>query len=108
MINALIEVVSITQMSMKMMMVGFVKLSKLKGGHMYKALEEEIQALNIDEIALIVDEQPRLQEFVRCLYTNERYQLNQLRELDARNYLIALTILKIVYPECRNVFSKHF
>ncbi|WP_019025699.1 hypothetical protein [Colwellia piezophila] len=75
---------------------------------MYKSLEDKIEALSIDEIALIVDEQPRLQEFVRCLFTNEQYQLNQLRMLDAQNYLIALTILKIVYPECRQVFSKHF
>ena len=75
---------------------------------MYKALEDKIQALSIDELALIVDEQPRLQDFVRCLYTNELYQLNQLRGLDVRNYLIALTILKVVYPECRHVFSKHF
>ncbi|MEY8215123.1 MAG: hypothetical protein RPR97_11680, partial [Colwellia sp.] len=70
---------------------------------MYKDLEDKIQALSIEEIASIVDEQPRLQEFVRCLYTNELYQLNQLRMLDAQNYLIALTILKIVYPECRHV-----
>jgi hypothetical protein len=75
---------------------------------MYKELEDKIEALSIDEIALIVDEQPRLQEFVRCLYTNDLYQLNQLRMLDANNYVIALTILKIVYPECRHVFSKHF
>jgi hypothetical protein len=75
---------------------------------MYKSLEDKIEALSIDEIALIVDEQPRLQELVRCLFTNEQYQLNQLRMLDAQNYLIALTILKIVYPECRQVFSKHF
>ena len=75
---------------------------------MYKELEDKIEALSIDEIALIVDEQPRLQEFVRCLYTNDLYQLNQLRMLDANNYVIALTILKIVYPECRHVFSKQF
>ena len=75
---------------------------------MYKELEDKIEALSIDEIALIVDEQPRLQEFVRCLYTNDLYQLNQLRMLDANNYVIALTILKIVFPECRHVFSKHF
>lgn len=75
---------------------------------MYKSCKEKIQALSIDELALIVDEQPRLQEFVRCLYTNEQYQLNQLRGLDARNHLIALVILKTVYPECRHVFSKHF
>ena len=85
-----------------------MRLSEVKGGHMYKDLEDKIQALSIEEIASIVDEQPRLQEFVRCLYTNELYQLNQLRMLDAQNYLIALTILKIVYPECRHVFRKHF
>lgn len=33
---------------------------------MYKELEDKIQALSIEEVALIVDEQPRLQEFVRC------------------------------------------
>lgn len=75
---------------------------------MYKELEDKIQALSIEEIASIVDEQPRSQEFVRCLYTNELYQLNQLRMLDANNYVIALTILKIVHPECRHIFSKHF
>lgn len=75
---------------------------------MYKTLEDKIQALSVEEIASIVDEQPRLQEFVRCLYTNKLYQLNQLRMLDANNYVIALTILKIVYPECRHVFRKHF
>ena len=66
---------------------------------MYKELEDKIQALSIEEVALIVDEQPRLQEFVRCLYTNELYQLNQLRKLDVKNYLIALLILKTIYPQ---------
>ena len=75
---------------------------------MYKELEDKIQALSIEEVALIVDEQPRLQEFVRCLYTNELYQLNQLRKLDVKNYLIALLILKTIYPQCRGEFKKYF
>jgi hypothetical protein len=75
---------------------------------MYKALEDKIKAMSLDEITSIIDEQPRLQEFVRCLYTNELYQLNQLRKLDVKNYLIALLILKTIYPQCRGVFSKYF
>lgn len=52
----------------------------------------------IKETINAIQKQPRLQEFVICLYNNEPYQLNKLRLMDGDNYKIAMLILKDIYP----------
>ncbi|WP_017190911.1 hypothetical protein [Vibrio harveyi] len=52
----------------------------------------------IKETINAIQKQPRLQEFVICLYNNEPYQLNKLRLMDCDNYKIAMLILKDIYP----------
>jgi hypothetical protein len=74
---------------------------------MYRTIDE-LEALSLDEIIEIVDKQPRLQEFVRCLYTDEPYKLSDLKMLDSNNFVIAQVIIKDVYPEHWSLFSKHF
>lgn len=55
--------------------------------------------LNVEDIMSVVKEQPRLQEFVMCLYTGEGYKLNRIKMLDSNNRDIALSIIFNVYPE---------
>ena len=74
---------------------------------MYRTIDE-LEALSLDEIIEIVDIQPRLQEFVRCLYTGAPYNLGDLKSLDSNNFVISQLIVKNVYPEGRTLFSKHF
>ena len=52
----------------------------------------------IKETINAIQKQPRLQEFVICLYNNEPYQINKLRLMDGDNYKIAMLILKDIYP----------
>lgn len=52
----------------------------------------------IKETINAIQKQPRLQEFVICLYNNEPYQLNKLRLMDGDNHKIAMLILKDIYP----------
>ncbi|MFM2592637.1 hypothetical protein AAFX19_06885 [Vibrio harveyi] len=52
----------------------------------------------IKETINVVQKQPRLQEFVICLYNNEPYQLNKLRLMDGENNKIAMVILRDIYP----------
>ncbi|MFH0223021.1 hypothetical protein ACGRPS_00080 [Vibrio furnissii] len=49
--------------------------------------------LNVEDIMSVVKEQPRLQEFVMCLYTEEGYKLNRIKMLDRNNRDIALSII---------------
>jgi len=55
--------------------------------------------LSYQELAVIVSKQPRLYEFVRCLYENKKYELYRLRGMDSDNFNFAMTILKRHYPE---------
>ena len=55
--------------------------------------------IKMNKIIKAVEQQPRLQEFVYCLYTNDKYQLNKLKSLDSVNREIAFEILEHVYPE---------
>lgn len=74
---------------------------------MYKTINE-LEASSLGEIIEIVDKQPRLQEFVRCLYTRAPYNLGDLKSFDANNFVISQLIVKTVYPEGRTLFSKYF
>jgi hypothetical protein len=74
---------------------------------MYKT-RDSLEKLSVDEIVIIVDKQPRLQKFVRCLYTDEPYKLSNLKMLDSNNFVIAQVIIKNVYPNHWELFSKHF
>ena len=74
---------------------------------MYKT-GDSLEKLSVDEIVAIVDKQPRLQKFVRCLYTDEPYKLSDFKMLDSDNFVISQVIIKNVYPEHWSLFSKHF
>ncbi len=41
--------------------------------------------LNVENIMSVVKEQPRLQEFVMCLYTGKGYELNRIKMLYCNN-----------------------
>tara|TARA_R110001592_G_scaffold335457_1_gene620289 strand:- start:637 stop:831 length:195 start_codon:yes stop_codon:yes gene_type:complete len=60
--------------------------------------------MNIKEVVEIVENQPRLEEFVKHLYTNQEYRLDKLKSLDSQNAQIAFHIIYKIYPE--NPFQK--
>lgn len=57
--------------------------------------------LSYEELAKIIEQQPRLYEFVRCLYEGKNYRLNKLKSMDSINFSIAIEIVQFYYPsEC--------
>lgn len=58
---------------------------------------------DIDEIIEMVENQPRLQEFVYCLYTGKEYKLSNLKSMDNTNKGLAFQILDDIYPN--NIFG---
>jgi hypothetical protein len=55
--------------------------------------------MKIEDIKKIVEEQPRLQEVVDCLYNNKDFKLSKLKSLDSENIKIAFHIIYNVFPE---------
>ena len=55
--------------------------------------------MKIKEVIKKVEEQPRLQEIVDCLYNNKDFKLSKLKSLDKDNINIAFHIIYNIYPE---------
>lgn len=55
--------------------------------------------MKIEEVIKKVEEQPRLQEIVDCLYNNKDFKLSKLKSLDKDNINIAFHIIYNIYPE---------
>jgi hypothetical protein len=55
--------------------------------------------MEIEEVIKKVEEQPRLQEIVDCLYNNKDFKLCKLKSLDSQNIKIAFHIIYNIYPE---------
>lgn len=55
--------------------------------------------MKIEDVIKRVDEQPRLQEVVDCLYKNKDFNLLNLKSLDSDNIKIAFYIIYNIYPE---------
>lgn len=60
--------------------------------------------MKIEDVIKRVDEQPRLQEVVDCLYNNKDFKLSGFKHLDSENIKIAFHIIYNIYPE--NPFKK--
>lgn len=58
--------------------------------------------LSIETMAKTVSQQPRLYEFVMCLYGGKNYRLNKLKSMDHSNFSLAIDIVQFYYP------SEHF
>ncbi|MCL1052246.1 hypothetical protein L2755_21945 [Shewanella abyssi] len=54
--------------------------------------------LSHEELAKIVNQQPRLYEFVTCLYHGNDYRLNKMKSMDNNNFNIAMNIVQFYYP----------
>lgn len=55
--------------------------------------------MKIEEVVKAVEEQPRLQEVVDCLYNNKDFKLYKLKSLDSDNIKIAFHIIYNIFPE---------
>lgn len=55
--------------------------------------------MKIEKVVKKVNEQPRLQEIVDCLYNNKDYKLMDLKNLDSENIKIAFHIIYNIFPE---------
>lgn len=55
--------------------------------------------MNIEEVKKTVEEQPRLQEIIDCLYNNKDFKLSKLKSLDSKNIKIAFHIIYNIFPE---------
>ncbi len=60
--------------------------------------------MKIEEVVKAVEEQPRLQDVVDCLYNNKDFKLCKLKSLDRDNIKIAFHIIYNIFPE--NPFKK--
>lgn len=55
--------------------------------------------MKIEDIIKKVEEQPRLQEIVDCLYNNKDFKLSKLKHLDSDNIKVAFYIIYNIFPE---------